>query len=153
MTQPTRLLALFLGTVAVMAMAACTSTGDAEGDPSDTSGTAAPNATIETHLTDGFLIDVASATANAGAVAFEVGNSGQLLHNFVIIRTDLDQGALPIDGVQVDISQLTVVAQTIDLPPGQNQLLLTDLEAGQYVLICNIPGHYNAGMHRAFTVK
>ncbi|MEX2032143.1 MAG: sulfocyanin-like copper-binding protein, partial [Dehalococcoidia bacterium] len=109
--------------------------------------------TIEANLTDGFLIDISAATASAGAVAFEVTNRGQLLHEMLIIRTDLAEDALPIDGVTVDESQLDVVAGTIELPPDQSQLLLTDLQAGAYVLVCNIPGHYNAGMHRAFTVQ
>jgi len=27
-----------------------------------------------------------------------------------------------------------------------------DLEAGTYQLVCNLPGHYEAGMHTVFTV-
>lgn len=153
MTRTVRMITLLLGAVAVLGLGACTP-GD-EGADGGSGSTSEPNATItiETRLTDAFLIDIASATASAGAVAFEVGNTGQLLHQFLVIRTDLAEDALPIDGVQVDESQLNVLAKTTDLPPGQNQLLLTDLEAGQYVLICNIPGHYNAGMRRAFTVE
>jgi uncharacterized cupredoxin-like copper-binding protein len=30
--------------------------------------------------------------------------------------------------------------------------LALDLEAGPYVLICNVPGHYESGMHAAFEV-
>lgn len=151
MIRPTRLIALLLATAAVLGIAACTSSDDAA--DAGSTGTSEPNSTMETQLTDAFLIDVASATANEGEIAFEVSNAGQLLHEFLVIRTDLAEDALPIDGVQVDESQLNVVAGTIELPPGQSQLLLTDLEAGNYVLICNIPGHYNAGMHRTFTVK
>jgi len=27
------------------------------------------------------------------------------------------------------------------------------LDAGSYVLICNLPGHYRQGMHSSFTVS
>jgi len=30
--------------------------------------------------------------------------------------------------------------------------LQTNLEAGSYVIICNLPAHYESGMHTAFTV-
>jgi uncharacterized cupredoxin-like copper-binding protein len=152
MTRPTRMLALILGAVAIMGAVACTSSEDGEGGDNGGSGTESKG-TIATSLTDAFVIDIASATAEAGAIAFEVTNTGQLLHEFMVVRTDLAEDALPIDVVQVDEAQLEIVASTLELPPGQSQLLLTDLEAGHYVLICNIPGHYNAGMHRTFTVK
>jgi uncharacterized cupredoxin-like copper-binding protein len=152
MTSKIRLLVLLAGVVAVLGLAACTSSDETPDD--DVDGTATQEQpTIEANLTDGFLIDISAATASAGAVAFEVANMGQLLHEMLIIRTDLAEDALPVDGVAADESQLEVVAGTTELAPGHSQLLLTDLQAGAYVLICNIPGHYNAGMHRAFTVQ
>jgi uncharacterized cupredoxin-like copper-binding protein len=31
--------------------------------------------------------------------------------------------------------------------------LTVDLDPGNYVVICNIPGHYAAGMHAELTIK
>ena len=87
------MIALLFGAVVVLSLAACTS--DDDGADGGSTSTSEPNPTIETHLTDAFLIDIASATANAGEVAFEVGNTGQLLHEFLVIRTDLAEDALP----------------------------------------------------------
>ena len=35
---------------------------------------------------------------------------------------------------------------------GTTKLFHAALAAGNYVLVCNLPGHYKAGMHTAFTV-
>ncbi len=40
-----------------------------------------------------------------------------------------------------------------DLPVGESKTLELDLEAGKYALVCNLPGHYAAGMFADFTVK
>ena len=36
---------------------------------------------------------------------------------------------------------------------GHDQAFHTTLAAGNYVMVCNLPGHYKAGMHTAFTVN
>jgi uncharacterized cupredoxin-like copper-binding protein len=40
-----------------------------------------------------------------------------------------------------------------DIQPNSTQKLEVDLEAGKYVLICNLPGHYQQGMHVGLTVS
>ena len=36
---------------------------------------------------------------------------------------------------------------------GQTRRLALTLNAGRYVLICNVPGHYKAGMFVGFRVR
>jgi len=37
--------------------------------------------------------------------------------------------------------------------PGKTRRLALGLKPGKYVLICNVPGHYQAGMRVGFTVR
>ena len=39
------------------------------------------------------------------------------------------------------------------LHPGEMRLLTASLDPGHYVMVCNLPGHYNAGMRVDITVK
>jgi uncharacterized cupredoxin-like copper-binding protein len=40
-----------------------------------------------------------------------------------------------------------------DIEGGSTQSLTVNLDAGSYVLICNLPGHYGQGMLAGFTVN
>ena len=130
------------------------------------SPTAAPTAagptTVKVTLQEWSVIP-APASVAAGAVTFEVVNNGpEDIHEFVIIKTDLDPGALPVDStgsVTEDGAGMTVVDEIEDIPVGQTQELSVTLAAGKYVLLCNIysedeqESHYKMGMRVAFEVK
>jgi uncharacterized cupredoxin-like copper-binding protein len=122
--------------------------------PAATSG-AGPAGAITATESD-FKIDVSSSSAAPGPVTFHVTNSGAQIHEFVIIKTDTAPDALPTDDsgneVNEDASGLTVVDEVEDLAPGASEDLTATLDAGKYVLICNVAGHYQLGMHTAFTV-
>jgi uncharacterized cupredoxin-like copper-binding protein len=40
-----------------------------------------------------------------------------------------------------------------DIASGSDTTLSVDLQPGHYVIICNITGHYEAGMHTELTVS
>jgi uncharacterized cupredoxin-like copper-binding protein len=105
----------------------------------------------------------AQSSAPAGDVTFEVTNDGpDDIHEFVVIRTDLDPAELPVDenGVVDEEGEgiIEVVDEIEDIPVGDSQDLTVSLEAGSYVLLCNIwsedeqEAHYAMGMRVAFTV-
>jgi uncharacterized cupredoxin-like copper-binding protein/mono/diheme cytochrome c family protein len=100
-----------------------------------------------------FSITVADATVAAGNVEFDVKNSGAIAHNIRLIKTDLAPDKLPVAGGQVDESQVDVVAKIDQVDPGSSQKLQANLAPGHYVVICNVPGHYQLGMHAEFTVQ
>jgi uncharacterized cupredoxin-like copper-binding protein len=84
------------------------------------------------------------------------------VHEFVIVQTDLEPGDLPTDehgAVDESGEGVTVIDEIEDLPVGETQEVTVDLEAGNYVLICNIysadenEAHYAEGMRTAFTVE
>lgn len=98
-------------------------------------------------------------SAPAGEVTFDISNEGANVHEFVIFKTDLAPEDLPLkpeeDSTVVDEEGegLALVDEVEDIAPGSSATLTVDLEPGNYILLCNIPGHFEQGMHAAFTVS
>lgn len=128
-------------------------TDSAEPDPT-ASEAAAAETSLDVSLTE-FVVGASVESVPAGTVTFNVTSDGGIFHNFKVVATDLAPDALPTDDATfaVDEDQVDVVASTADLDPGEAEELTLELEAGNYVLICNIPTHYGAGMAVAFTVE
>ena len=77
---------------------------------------------------------------------------GPSAHEFVIIRSDEEPGELPVDNGLIPEDQVDLVDEAEDIAPGTNTTLSVNLAAGSYVLVCNLPGHYEAGVYAGFTV-
>ncbi len=125
------------------------------GTETPAAGTPVPSGAVVVSLIDpNWAIEVTPASA-ADPTTFAISNDGSLVHNLRVIRTDIDADALPLDdsGFQVDEDQVNVVASNPELLSGESAELSVDLEAGSYVLICNIAGHYDSGMRTGFTVE
>jgi uncharacterized cupredoxin-like copper-binding protein len=45
-----------------------------------------------------------------------------------------------------------VIGEIADVGPGRSRTKTFNLEKGSYVLFCNLPGHYKAGMKARLTV-
>ena len=88
--------------------------------------------------------------AKAGPVAFTVKNIGKLDHEFVIVRTNLPAGKLPVKAGRVTLKPLGKVGP---FKPGKGGALALSLKTGKYVLFCNVAGHYGAGQYARFVVK
>ena len=101
------------------------------------------------------------ATAPAGDVTFTVTNDGpDDIHEFVIFKTDLAPDALPTaeDGSVDEAGEgVELIDEIEDIPVGESQDVTVTLDAGSYVLICNIVEsgevHYKLGMRTGFTVE
>jgi uncharacterized cupredoxin-like copper-binding protein len=156
MRAPLRLRALAGISFVGLAAAAC-GTGSPTAAP-----TAAGPTTVKVTLQEWAVVP-AQASVSAGSVKFEVTNSGpEDVHEFVVIKTDLEPGALPVDStgaVTEEGAGMTVVDEIEDIPVGQTQELSVTLAAGKYVLVCNIysaeekEAHFAKGMRTAFEVK
>ncbi len=127
-------------------------------EPTATGPTATPEPTplgaqqVAVSLTE-FAIDADPATIADGPVVFQVTNDGAIDHNLRVIATDLPPNELPLSGGGVDEAQLTVVGSTPDFAAGSIQgVTVEELSPGNYVLICNVPGHYLSGMRVGFEV-
>jgi uncharacterized cupredoxin-like copper-binding protein len=93
-----------------------------------------------------------AATVAAGRVTFDVRNTGAVAHEFVVLKTPILAGKLKTSSAgRADESGN--IGETGDMAPGTTKKLTIKLAAGHYALICNLPGHYPAGMYADLTVK
>lgn len=91
----------------------------------------------------------------AGPVTFEITNNGGIGHEFLVVKTDIAPGEIPVDGDHFpeDAEGITVIDEIGEFPVGETQTLSLTLEPGAYQLVCNLPAHYAAGMHTGFIVE
>lgn len=99
-----------------------------------------------------FSLTVTPGTFPAGDITFGVQNDGPSAHEFVILRTDDAPDALPVENGLIPEDQIDLVDEAEDIAPGTDTSLNVNLQPGSYVLVCNLPAHYEAGMHAGFTV-
>jgi uncharacterized cupredoxin-like copper-binding protein len=95
------------------------------------------------------------ASVPAGDVTFDVRNrSTTLVHEVVIVRLDHAGQDLPYDPHERRVAEGNVhsLGEVSDLLPGGHGTLRLALAAGDYMLICNQPGHYHSGMKLPLTV-
>ena len=109
-----------------------------------------------------FTIATSTETVPAGEVYFLVRNAGPNdAHEFVVIKTDLAADALPTTDGKVPEDDVELLGEIEPFAVGSTGSLTLDLEAGSYVLICNIAeeengeieSHYENGMRAALTVE
>jgi uncharacterized cupredoxin-like copper-binding protein len=102
-----------------------------------------------------FKVVPAETSASAGELTFNITNDAEQTHEFVIFKTDLAPDALPTDAdgdVDEEGEGVEHIDEIEDITGGSTQSLTVTLDAGNYVFICNLPGHYRQGMNTAFTV-
>jgi uncharacterized cupredoxin-like copper-binding protein len=64
----------------------------------------------------------------------------------------VDPSSLPIEGNVASTEGLELVDEIEDITPGSSADLTVDLDAGTYVVMCNLPGHFAQGMYSTFEV-
>jgi uncharacterized cupredoxin-like copper-binding protein len=116
------------------------------------SGSAAATGDVAVTLKD-FAVAAEPATFEPGDITFGIHNDGPSVHEFVILRTDDAPDALPVENGVIPEDQVDLVDEAEDIAPGTDTTLDVSLEPGSYVLVCNLPAHYAAGMRTAFTVR
>jgi uncharacterized cupredoxin-like copper-binding protein len=80
---------------------------------------------------------------------FDVTNwSRSIVHEVLIVSVDTQTAALPYDYAQARVpeEQVKVLGEAEDLQPNASKTFEVKLTPGSYLLICNVPGHYAAGM-------
>ena len=109
-----------------------------------------------------FSVIPAPAGGKAGKVKFSVRNAGKFVHEFVVVKTDLDPFMLPTKtNGSVDEDKVNGIDELEDIKAGTTATLKVTLQPGKYALICNVVDeedgkpevHYKLGMRAAFTVR
>jgi uncharacterized cupredoxin-like copper-binding protein len=115
-----------------------------------------PSGTPVNVLLEDFKVRMDTAVVSAGTVSFRLLGQGPTTHEFIVVRTDRPPDKLPLqrDGLTVDEEapgvELVDEAEGLDID--DRQTLDLRLAAGNYVLYCNLEGHYLGGMYAALTV-
>ena len=95
-------------------------------------------------------------TIKAGTVNLEAANFGTIQHELLVFKSDLPPSAFPVDkngDIIEDGPGITLVSDGDNIDPGKTQARTVDLtQPGTYLFVCNIPGHFKAGMFSPVTV-
>jgi uncharacterized cupredoxin-like copper-binding protein len=101
------------------------------------------------------FIQMTTDVAGSGEVSFVVTNEGTKTHEFVVLATKTPAADFPIvsfegeaNRIDEDAKGVINVGETGDMQPGTTKVLTIDLARGHYAVVCNLPGHYAAGMHQ-----
>jgi len=98
-----------------------------------------------------FSLDLGTATIPAGKVTFTVKNAGTMVHEFEVLKTTTPGADLKVTNGKAD--ETGNIGETGDMPAGSTKTLTLNLKAGHYVVLCNLPGHYQGGMWKNMTVS
>ncbi len=101
----------------------------------------------------GIAIDQASVPA--GKVTFVVKNNATTeSHEMVVVALPSPDAELPYDAAKERVTESKVksMGEVSDLKPGASKSKTLTLKPGTYKLICNMKGHYKAGMATVLTV-
>ncbi|MFN8173667.1 MAG: plastocyanin/azurin family copper-binding protein [Solirubrobacteraceae bacterium] len=85
----------------------------------------------------------APAVVPSGRVRFVARNAGVSRHELVVIKTRRRANAL---GRGLTVPERGARGEIEEFGPGRTRSMTLRLAPGHYALICNLPGHYRAGM-------
>ena len=149
-----------IGAIGMAVVLAACATNGGGGATASAGGEGGEGTTIDVTLQE-WAVVVSEESAPAGEVTFAITNEGpEDIHEFVIFRTDLGIDDLPTDEdgvVDEEGEGIEVVDEVEDVEVGASAELTVTLDAGAYVLVCNIydddegEAHYQMGMRTAFT--
>jgi uncharacterized cupredoxin-like copper-binding protein len=124
---------------------------------------ATPARTVNVKLQDsgeptmaGMRVVVDHEKVKAGRVTLVAHNeSKQLVHEVVVVAVTALGQPPPYDEKTQKVleSHIRRLGEIADLKPGAGGKLTLNLRPGTYLLICNQPGHYKAGMSATLTVE
>ena len=117
-----------------------------------------------------WVLESDTTSTDAGEVTFTGDDQGGVVHELVVVRADNDSDLLTeVPGnyavIESELPAGAVIGEIEDIEPGSSEDLTLDLEAGSYVLFCNLVGsesegpdmegrsHFAEGMYAEFTVN
>ena len=100
-------------------------------------------------------MDLSAPSVPAGKVRFDVANAASSTgHEMIVVKLSSKDQKMPLDPAKhrIDEKAVTSLGEVSGLKAGQKGVLTVDLKPGDYELVCNHKGHYEAGMYAPFTV-
>ena len=98
-----------------------------------------------------YLLTVQPTNSPSATVEFTVKNSSDTEQDFVVLKTDLPFDQLPVDPHTHQVSEADKVGKIPRIDRDQTKTLHLTLAVGQYVLVSNLPFHYQRGARAAFS--
>ena len=93
--------------------------------------------------------------APAGDIVFKVTNgSNETVHEMIVVPVTAKGQALPYvaDEHRINEDAAGHLGEVAELEPGKAGSLTLNLQPGTYMVLCNVPGHFMAGMWQVLTV-
>jgi uncharacterized cupredoxin-like copper-binding protein len=107
---------------------------------------------IEVALNE-WKVVVGAPSVGAGATKFEAENAGKVEHELVVLETDTKAADLTVEGATAK-EEGTNLGEASGIAPGERGEVSVELASGtHYVLLCNLPGHYQQGMYTDLDVQ
>jgi hypothetical protein len=89
----------------------------------------------------------------AGRLALDIRNEGALVHEVEVFSGATEGQLLAVSRAVADTTGLGLVDEVENILAGSAASLVVDLSSGTYLIICNLPGHYQSGMWTYVTVE
>ena len=122
---------------------------------SHASPTTEPAAALPVELRE-FKVLLRSTSLLPGRHTLEIANAGKAQHELLVFRSELDPSKYPLENGDINEEGpgITKVSDGENIDPGKRQTRVVDLTTpGKYLFVCNIPGHFKAGMFVSVTVR
>jgi uncharacterized cupredoxin-like copper-binding protein len=94
-------------------------------------------------------------TFSQGTYTFSISNQGTIPHELLVFKSDLAPSKYPTDAagdIKEDGPGITLLSDGENIEPQGSQSRTVDLTPATYLFVCNIPGHFKAGMYMVVTV-
>ena len=94
-------------------------------------------------------INASPKSVRPGAVTFKVTNlASKIVHELIVAKLADGETTLPYDETTMRVKEdaLQALGSVNEIDPSRTAALTLNLKTGKYLLYCNLPGHYMAGM-------
>jgi uncharacterized cupredoxin-like copper-binding protein len=103
--------------------------------------------TVEVSLTE-WAVKPSKTSVKAGNVGFVVRNDGKQTHELLVVNTTTQSGSIPVVDERAVVQAAGPLTGAVEnIGPGQEKTVTLQIGSSAYILLCNVPGHYEQGMH------
>jgi len=92
----------------------------------------------------------------AGEITFVATNSSKdIVHEMIVAPLTGAGEILPYEGEENEVNEEKAgyLGEVEEVEPGKSGTMTLELKPGEYILYCNLPGHYMTGMWTILTVQ